>query len=86
MRLAVHGAVGRILTSGADVAGLAVAGKSGTAELDASQTAHSWFIGFAPYDNPQVAIAVIVENGGHDVRASPIGGALLRAWKAWANL
>ncbi|MEA2674856.1 MAG: penicillin-binding protein [Chloroflexota bacterium] len=84
MRLAVHGTVGRILTAGADIPGLAVAGKSGTAELDASQTAHSWFIGFAPYDNPQVAIAVLVENGGHTVRASPIGGQLLKAWQAWA--
>ncbi|MDQ1674154.1 MAG: penicillin-binding protein, partial [Frankiaceae bacterium] len=25
---------------------------------------HAWFIGFAPADNPQVAVAVIVENGG----------------------
>ena len=25
---------------------------------------HSWFIGFAPYENPQIAIAVIVEEGG----------------------
>ena len=85
MRLAVHGDVGRMLTAGADVAGLAVAGKSGTAELDPGATAHSWFIGFAPYDNPQVAIAVIVENGGHATRASPIAGDLLRAWRAWAN-
>jgi peptidoglycan glycosyltransferase len=86
MRLAVNGSLGRTFTSGAAVPGMTVAGKSGTAELDPGTTAHSWFIGFAPYDNPQVAIAVIVENGGHDVRASPIGGALLRAWKAWANL
>lgn len=45
-----------------------ICGKTGTAdhkndgELDSSP--HSWFIGFAPYKNPQVAIAVIVENGG----------------------
>ena len=43
-----------------------VCGKTGTADhsYDGSNTPHSWFIGFAPYDNPQVAIAVIVEDGG----------------------
>ncbi|HEY4228030.1 MAG TPA: penicillin-binding transpeptidase domain-containing protein, partial [Candidatus Limnocylindrales bacterium] len=85
MRLAVNGDIGRIFTAGAAVKGMTVAGKSGTAELDPGTTAHSWFIGFAPYDNPQVAIAVIVENGGHAVRASPIAGALLSKWRAWAN-
>jgi peptidoglycan glycosyltransferase len=84
MRLAVAGDIGRIFTAGAAVRGLAVAGKSGTAELDPGSTAHSWFIGFAPYDNPQVAIAVLVENGGHSVRASPIAGQLLSAWRDWA--
>ncbi|MGH4050660.1 MAG: peptidoglycan D,D-transpeptidase FtsI family protein [Clostridium sp.] len=48
--------------------GIEVSGKTGTADhkADAStQTAaHSWFIGFAPYDNPTIAIAVIVEEGG----------------------
>jgi hypothetical protein len=33
-----------------------------------------------------VAIAVIVENGGHgSARAAPITGAMLRAWRAWAG-
>ena len=41
-----------------------VAGKTGTAETGRSDRAHSWFIGFAPADNPRVAIAVIAENGG----------------------
>ena len=46
------------------MAGLNVAGKSGTAELDPGTAPHSWFIGFAPADNPQVAIAVLVERSG----------------------
>lgn len=83
---AVSGSLGRQFTAGAQVAGLQVAGKSGTAELDPGSSPHSWFIAFAPADNPQVAIAVIVENGGHgSTRAAPIAGALLRAWQAWAN-
>jgi peptidoglycan glycosyltransferase len=86
MRLAVNGDLGKPYTSGAAVKGLTVAGKSGTAELDPGAHPHSWFIGFAPYDNPQVAIAVLVENsGGGSVKASPIAGALLRAWRTWAG-
>lgn len=42
-----------------------VCGKTGTAETGREgEEPHSWFIGFAPYDNPKVAVAVIVENGG----------------------
>ncbi len=86
MRLAVNGDLGRIFTAGAAVRGLAVAGKSGTAELDPGTKPHSWFIGFAPYDDPQVAIVVLVENsGGGSVKASPIAGDLFRAWRDWVN-
>jgi peptidoglycan glycosyltransferase len=86
MRLAVNSTWGSIFTAGAQVNGLVVAGKSGTAELDPGTKPHSWFIGFAPADHPQVAIAVLVENlGGAEVRASPIAGQLLQAWQAWAN-
>jgi peptidoglycan glycosyltransferase len=85
MRLAVAGDLGRRYTNGASVRGLAVAGKSGTAELD-DGSPHSWFIGYAPYDDPQVAIAVLVENsGGGSVKASPLAGDLFRAWRTWAN-
>jgi len=41
-----------------------VAGKSGTAETTADAAPHAWFTSFAPADDPQVAVAVIVENGG----------------------
>jgi peptidoglycan glycosyltransferase len=86
MRLAVAGDLGRRYTNGAAVRGLAVAGKSGTAELDPGTSPHSWFIGFAPYEDPQVAIAVLVENsGGAGVRASPLAGDLFRAWRSWVN-
>jgi penicillin-binding protein A len=86
MQLAVQGQVGQFFTSGANVPGLNVAGKSGTAELDPGTSPHSWFIGFAPADDPQVAIAVLVErSGGGSVKASPIAGELLRAWQRWAG-
>lgn len=39
------------------------AGKTGSAEYDSSNLHHSWFIGFAPVEDPQIAIAVILEGG-----------------------
>lgn len=48
----------------AAVSGVKVAGKTGTADHSEEGEPHSWFIGFAPYENPKVAIAVIVEKGG----------------------
>lgn len=40
-----------------------VGGKTGSAEAGAYTNA--WFVGFAPFDNPEIAIVVSVENGGH---------------------
>ena len=50
--------------SGARIDGVAVAGKTGTAENGATDPYTLWFTGFAPADDPQVAVAVVVENGG----------------------
>jgi penicillin-binding protein 2 len=41
-----------------------VAGKTGTAQWSAKKATHAWFIGFAPYDHPQLVITVLVEEGG----------------------
>ncbi|MPQ42696.1 peptidoglycan D,D-transpeptidase FtsI family protein [Clostridium tarantellae] len=63
--------------------GLNAAAKTGTAEWEKNgklQTPHSWFIGFAPVDNPTVAVAVIVEEGGAGSGiASQIGAKVMRA-------
>ena len=78
MRLAVEGEFGRRLAGGAKVPGVPTAGKSGTAQLGGEADPHSWFIGFAPADDPQVAIAVIVEHGGAGAqRAVPMAGELM---------
>jgi peptidoglycan glycosyltransferase len=78
MQGAVESSIGRQFTSGAKVSGVPTAGKSGTAELGGSGAPHSWFIGFAPVENPQVAIAVIVERGGRGgARAAPLAGDLM---------
>jgi len=78
MQGAVESSIGQQFTSGAKVPGVPTAGKSGTAELGGSGAPHSWFIGFAPVDHPQVAIAVIVERGGRGgARAAPLAGDLM---------
>jgi len=47
----------------AAIRGIEVAGKTGSAENPHGK-AHAWFVGFAPADNPRIAIAVVVENAG----------------------
>jgi peptidoglycan glycosyltransferase len=61
------------------VPGWTVAAKTGTAENPHGKP-HSWFMGYAPTERPEVAFSVVVEAGGHgsDV-ALPISRTLLRA-------
>ena len=83
MTQAVEGADGQRFTSGAQVAGVTVAGKTGTAQLGGTGEPHSWFIGFAPAEAPTIAIAVVVEQGGHGgSRAAPLAGEMLRTFLA----
>lgn len=63
--------------------GTDAAGKTGTADYNLangeSAKPHSWFIGFAPANNPKVAVAVIVENGGYGASAAaPIAGKIIK--------
>ena len=62
----------------AQIAGTTVAGKTGTA-TNPLGAAHSWFVCFAPAENPRVAVAVIVENAGYGAAvALPIARDVLR--------
>ncbi|WP_226347204.1 peptidoglycan D,D-transpeptidase FtsI family protein [Agilicoccus flavus] len=49
----------------AQISGITVAGKSGTAEHGEGRDPHAWFTAFAPADDPKVAVAVVVEDGGN---------------------
>ncbi len=62
----------------AQVRGVTVAGKTGTAE-NSTGSDHSWFIGFAPAENPKVAVAVMLENSDRSGRATPIAGKVIKA-------
>ena len=59
----------------AKIDGVAVAGKTGTAQHAAGRPPHAWFIGFAPANDPRVAVAVVVEDGG-DAGSEATGGRL----------
>ncbi|MER7797151.1 penicillin-binding transpeptidase domain-containing protein [Microbacterium sp. NPDC096154] len=52
------------VASGARIDGVDVAGKTGTAEMGDDRPYTLWFTGFAPADDPEVAVAVVVEDGG----------------------
>lgn len=41
-----------------------VAGKTGTAQFGSENKTHAWFIAFAPFENPEIAMVVLVEGGG----------------------
>jgi penicillin-binding protein A len=71
------------------ISGVSIAAKTGTAEHGANPKntpPHGWYVAFAPVDDPQVAIAVVVEDGGDRAleatggsRAAPIGRAVIGA-------
>jgi penicillin-binding protein 2 len=90
MRDVVHGR-GTAGNLRKDLVGYEMAGKTGTAQvkgikqgqrydeksLDERHLDHAWFMGFAPVDHPQVAVAVLVENGKHgSSTAGPIAKAV----------
>jgi peptidoglycan glycosyltransferase len=52
------------VASNARIKGVSVGGKTGTAQNGPGQPYSLWFTGFAPADNPQYAVAVVIENGG----------------------
>jgi penicillin-binding protein A len=58
----------------AQINGVQVAGKTGTAENAKGQPPHAWFVAFAPAQQPTIAVAVVVENGGGSNDAT--GGAI----------
>ncbi|MPV37088.1 peptidoglycan D,D-transpeptidase FtsI family protein [Georgenia subflava] len=64
----------------AQIPGVQVAGKTGSAEISAGVAPHAWFIGFAPAQDPEVAVAVVIENGGDGgANAGPVAKAVMEA-------
>ena len=56
-----------------------IAGKTGTAENSQGRD-HGWFVGYGPFDNPAISVAVIVEQGGYGASSAvPIGRQIMEA-------
>jgi cell division protein FtsI/penicillin-binding protein 2 len=73
----------------AKVPGFDVAGKTGTAQVVGRQSYgknddfedNAWFVGFAPYRNPEIVVAAFVEHGGHGgSAAAPIAHAIFETY------
>lgn len=77
MRQTVTNGTGRVV----DFPQLAVAGKTGSAQVHGQAMTNGWFICFAPYDHPTIAIAAVVERGGHGANtAGLVSRAMLKAY------
>jgi peptidoglycan glycosyltransferase len=64
VRQMMVGAVERGVSGNAQISGIEVAGKTGTAQNGKGEPYTLWFTGFAPANNPKVAVAVVVADGG----------------------
>jgi penicillin-binding protein 2 len=72
----------------ASVNGFDVAGKTGTAQVVASEALgdnpafdpHGWFVGFAPFDAPEIVVGVFIENGGSSSAALPVAQKILQMY------
>ena len=65
--------------SAAQIPGVTVAGKTGTAQNETGRD-HSWFVGYAPAEYPEIVVAVILEETGGGTEATRLGGKVMRAW------
>jgi penicillin-binding protein A len=68
----------------AQIPGVEVGGKTGTAQSDPKRKPFAWFTSFAPLDDPKIAVAVIVEDA--DIPRNDIGGGRLAAPIAKATM
>jgi penicillin-binding protein 2 len=88
VRQGMHAVVNEGTGARAKIPGVAIAGKTGTAQvvrkggpLRGEYRDHAWFVAFAPVEDPQIAIVVLVENAGFgEAVAAPIARSVLQAW------
>ena len=71
LRQALLGVVEQGTATLAQIADLKIAGKTGTAQNPHGDN-HGWFIGFAPYDSPELVVGAIVEFAEHGSAVAPL--------------
>lgn len=59
-----------------------ISGKTGTAEAGGNYDNHAWFVAFAPYEKPEIAVAVMISQGGHGNYPAPVARAIIEGYLA----
>lgn len=76
---ALSDVVSRGTAAGAQIKGLTIAGKTGTAQVN-GQKDNAWFVGYAPADDPKIVVAIIVEEGLHGSSAAKVATKLMERY------
>jgi cell division protein FtsI/penicillin-binding protein 2 len=81
LRAALAGVVSTGTATSAQIKGVVLAGKTGTAQNAHDRVNdHAWFTGFAPADDPKIVVAVMLEFGQHGSRAARIASKIVEAY------
>ncbi len=79
LRAALAGVVASGTARSAQIHGVVLAGKTGSAQNSQDRTRdHAWFVGFAPADDPKIVVAVLIEFGQHGTRAARIASDIIK--------
>ena len=77
-------ALGDVLTrgtgAGAQIKGLTIAGKTGTAQNNDKTRDHAWFVGYAPVEQPKIVVAVLLEYGLHGTAAAKVATKMMERY------
>lgn len=79
IQLALADVVSRGTAAGAQIQGLTIAGKTGTAQVG-GQEDYAWFVGYAPADKPRIVLAIIIEEGLHGSTAARVATKLMERY------
>jgi penicillin-binding protein 2 len=79
IQMALADVVSRGTAAGAQIEGLTIAGKTGTAQVN-GQKDNAWFVGYAPADAPKIVVAIIIEEGLHGSAAAKVATKLMERY------
>ncbi len=57
-----------------------IAGKTGSVETNDKNKVNGWFTGFAPYDNPEIAVVVLIEGAGSGGNTAPAAKEIIQEY------
>lgn len=65
--------------------GMDIGGKTGSAETNIAKQVNGWFAGFAPYNDPEIAVVVLIENAGSGSNTAPAAKEIMKAYFGMNN-